>query len=58
MAEQQGLLSRKVAAIGDGPRVIRREGRTLTPEQARTFLEAVRGHRLEAAFVTTLTLWL
>jgi integrase len=44
MAEQQGLLSRNVAAIADGPKVPRREVRTLTPEQARQFLDAVRGH--------------
>ncbi len=58
MAEQQGLLSRNVAAIADGPKIPRREGRTLTPEQARQFLRAVEGHRLEAAYVTTLSLGL
>jgi integrase len=58
MAEQQGLLSRNVAGIADGPKVPRREGRTLTPAQARDFLKAVEGHRLEAAYVTTLTLGL
>ena len=58
MAEQQGLLSRNVAAIADGPKMPRREGRTLNPEQARQFLKAVEGHRLEAAYVTTLTLGL
>jgi integrase len=35
-----------------------REGRTLTPEQARRFLEALEGHRLAAAFNVTLALGL
>ena len=35
-----------------------REGRSLTPEQARTFLAAVRGHRHEAAYVIALSLGL
>jgi len=57
-AEQEGLVDRNVAAIADGPKVPRRDGRTLTPEQARTFMEAVRGERLEAAYVLALTLGL
>jgi len=57
-AEQEGLVERNVAAIAEGPRVPRREGRTLTPEQARTFIAAVRGERLEAAYVLALTLGL
>jgi integrase len=57
-AEQEGMVARNVAAIADGPRVSRREGRTLTPEEARRFLEAVRGHRLEAAYIVALALGL
>ena len=58
VAEQEGLVDRNVAAIAEGPRVPKRDGRTLTPEQARTFVEAVRGDRLEAAYVLALTLGL
>jgi integrase len=57
-AEQEGLVDRNVAAIAEGPKVPKRDGRTLTPEQARTFVEAVRGDRLEAAYVLALTLGL
>ena len=38
-----------VAAIADGPRIPRREGRTLTPNEARTLLASAEGDRLEAA---------
>ncbi len=57
-AEQDGLVSRNVAAIAEGPKLDRREGRSLTPEQAQAFLGAVVGNRLEAAYVITLALGL
>ena len=57
-AEQDGILTRNVAAIAEGPKMNHREGRSLTPEQAKIFLAAVRGHRLEAAYVFALSLGL
>jgi integrase len=57
-AEQEGFLTRNVAAIADGVKIQRREGRTLTPEQARAFLREVKGDRLEAANVVALALGL
>jgi integrase len=57
-AEQEGIVTRNVAAIADGPRVPRREGRTLTPDQAKTFLNAVKGDRLETAYIVALALGL
>jgi integrase len=57
-AEQDGLLSRNVAAIAEGPKLDLREGRSLTAEQAQAFLEAVVDNRLEAAYVLTLALGL
>ena len=57
-AEQEGFLSRNVAAIADGVKIPHREGRTLTPDQAKTFLRAVQGDRLEAAYVVALALGL
>lgn len=54
-AVRQGSISRNVAAQSRGPRNPRPEGRTLTPEQARQFLAALRGHRHEPLFVLMLT---
>ena len=58
MAEQDGYLSRNVAAIAEGPKKVHHEGRSLTPEQAQQFLAAVKGHRHEAAYVIALSLGL
>jgi len=58
MAEQDGLIVRNVAAIAEGPKMDLREGRTMTPEQARSFLEACKQHRLGAAYSLALTLGL
>ena len=57
-AEQEAIVTRNVAAIADGVKIPKREGRTLTPEQAKTFLKAVTGDRLEAAYVLALALGL
>lgn len=56
--EQNGTLSRNVAAIADGVKVGRPDGRTLTPEQARALLAHVHGDRWEAAFAVALALGL
>jgi integrase len=48
-------VSRNAAAIAHGVKLERAEGRTMTPEHARAFLDSIRGHRLESAFVTMLT---
>ena len=58
MAEQDGVLSRNVASIAEGPKLDQRSGRSLTPEQAKQFLRAVEGHRHEAAYVLALSLGL
>jgi len=58
MAEQDGLVTRNVAAIAEGPKMDHREGRTLTKEQARVFLEACKGNRLGVAYSLALTLGL
>ena len=58
MAEQDGLDQRNVAAIADGPKMYVREGRTMSLEQARAFLEECRQHRLGAAYTLALTLGL
>ncbi len=54
-AERDGMVSRNAAAIAHGVKQERTEGRTMTPEQARVFLDSVAGHRHEAAFVVALT---
>ncbi|PWU46262.1 site-specific integrase [Micromonospora globispora] len=47
-AEREGLVPRNIAGPSAAPRVVAKEGRTLTPEQARTLLAEVRGERKEA----------
>lgn len=53
-----GLVPRNVASLVDPPRVPRYEVRPMTPEQARDFLDAVRGDRLEALYTVALALGL
>jgi len=57
-AERWGLVVRNVAALTDGPKQVRHEGRSLTIEEAKTLLLAASDHRLEAAFCLMLTLGL
>jgi integrase len=49
-AVKDGIIPRNVAAVVDPPRSARKEPQTFTPEQARAFLDAVSGDRLEALF--------
>jgi integrase len=57
-AEQEGLVARNAAMLADGPRVPRREGRSLTGAQARELLVAIEEHRLGPAFGVQLALGL
>lgn len=57
-AEVEGIVSRNVAALANPVRVERPDGRTMTPAQARVFLDHIRGDRNEALFVTALSLGL
>lgn len=50
-----GLVARNVATLVEPPRVQRKEVQPMTPEQARTLLEAMRGERLEALYTLALT---
>jgi integrase len=52
------LLPRNVAALVDPPRVKRAEIQPWTPEQARAFLDAVKGDRLEALYSVAVALGL
>lgn len=54
----EGLVGRNVAALVRGPRGEVPDGRSLTVEQARAFLTAAKGERLEAAYATMLMLGL
>jgi integrase len=49
------LIAENVTEAVDLPRLDRDEPRTLSPEEARRFLRAARGERLEALFVLALT---
>lgn len=53
-----GLVSRNVVLLTDPPRVTRPEIATLTPVQARAFLDAVKGARLESLYAVALALGL
>lgn len=52
------LLSRNPASVVDGPRVEHYEIRPVTPEEARNFLAAMKGDRLEALYSVALTMGL
>ena len=49
-----GLVARNVATLIDRPRAERPPIKPLTPDQARTFLSALKGERLRALFVVAL----
>jgi integrase len=53
-AVRWGLVLRNVSEAVDPPRTHRKEMRPLTPDQARTFLEAAQGDRLGALYVLAL----
>jgi integrase len=55
---KMGLLNRNVAQYASPPKVERYEICPLTPEQARTFVEGIRGDRLEALYTLTLAVGL
>ena len=57
-AEIDGLVTRNSARLVDGVRQTNKEGRTLTPDQARTLLSASVGHEYEALVPTLLSLGL
>ncbi len=50
-----GYVNRNVAALSRSPKVPRGEGRTLSPEQARRFLDVLQGHRNEALYALMLS---
>ena len=57
-AEVEGMATRNVAALANPVKVEQPEGRTMNPEQARAFLEHIRGDRYEAMYVVALSLGL
>ncbi|MGK2966500.1 MAG: tyrosine-type recombinase/integrase [Tepidiformaceae bacterium] len=57
-AVRWGEVQRNVATIQPGPRIIRTEVRPLSPDEARKFLDAVTGERLEAMYSVALGLGL
>lgn len=52
------LVHRNVAALVTLPRIQKQEMKIFTPEQANSFLDFIKGHRLEALFVMALSLGL
>ena len=57
-AEQEGLIARNAATLADGPRIQRREGRSLSRDEARALLGALERDRLGPAFSLQLALGL
>lgn len=57
-ATRWGFIARNPADAVDGPKVERFEIRPLTPDEARKFLVAIRGDRLEALYSVALTMGL
>jgi integrase len=57
-AVRDGLVVRNAAALTDSPKVEHPEISPYTPEQARAFLEALKGDRLEALFTVAVALGL
>jgi integrase len=54
-AARSGLTSRNVADLVTPPRAKRRDMTTLSPEEARRFLEAAQGDRFQALYVLALS---
>jgi integrase len=50
-----GSVVRNVASLSRSPKGVRPEGRSLTPDQARTLLNVLRGHRNEALYALMLS---
>lgn len=49
------LVHRNVGTLSRSPKMVRHEGRTLSPDQARHLLETLRGHRNEALYALMLS---
>jgi integrase len=49
------LIHRNVGSLSRSPKMVRHEGRTLSPDQARHLLESLRGHRNEALYALMLS---
>lgn len=58
LARRWELIDRNVASLVDPPRRVRPKIKPLTPDEARKFLDGVRGHRLEALFSVALAMGL
>jgi integrase len=58
VAVKDGQITRNVAALVDPPRAVRPEIQVFNQEQARAFLDAARGRRLEAAFTAAVAVGL
>jgi integrase len=57
-ARKRSLVGQNVALLVDQPRAVRHEIRSLSPEEARVFLNTVRGDRLEALYSVAIALGL
>src|SRR5262245_10706579 len=58
VAMHDGLVTRNVATLAKPPRLEKKPMQVFSVDEARAFLAAVKGHRLEALFTVTLALGL
>ena len=58
LAVRWDIVSRNVARLVDAPRIERKSIKPLSPDEARRFLRAIDGHRLEALFSVAIALGL
>lgn len=57
-AAQEGLVVQNVAQLADPPKVVHGESRAMTADEVVTFLRALEGERLKAAYLTAVVLGL
>lgn len=57
-AAQEGLVVQNVAQLADPPKVVHGETRAMTADEVATFLRALEGERLKAAYLTAVVLGL
>jgi integrase len=55
-AAKWGMVARNVASLTDAPKVVRKEMRAFSPDEAQRFIEAVKGERFEALYLLAITL--
>jgi len=56
VAIRDGLIERNAASLAKAPKAVKKEITAFTPDEARRFVAAARGHRLEALFTAAVAM--